>query len=360
MIAAVAVRTLYVGLVKVLGWLALLARTGAGKDAEILVLWHEVAVLRRQIGRPRLSWPDRAVLSALAWLLPHELRMHRIVTPATLLAWHRRLVRGRWSYPNRPGRPPVDDEIGELVIRSARENPAWGHRRIQGELLRLGHRAGAGTIRHHPAHPGEGLNRAGAPRRRPDLADLLTGAGRGVAGHRLNLRRDDQPAPAVRAVVMEVATRRLHILGVTANPTGRWRTQQARNLLQDVGERIGSFRFLIRDRDTKFTAAFDAVFASEGVDIVKIPPRTPRANRYPERFVRSVRAECTDRLLLYGERHTIGVLTEYAEHFNDHRSHQSLDQPPPNHDPAPVAPIDSPIRRRRVLGGVINDYKRAA
>ena len=357
-IASMTFRLLYLIFCQLFGWLGLLARVQASKNAEILVLRHEVAVLRRQVSRPRSSWPDRAVLAALSRLLPKH-RLHRFVTPETPLRWHRDLIKRRWTYPHRqPGRPSTVPALRRLILRMAAENPTWGYRRIHGELARLGQKVAPSTVWLL-------LKRCGidpAPRRTSlTWQQFLAAQAEGI------LACDFIHAETVLLkrlyvlFVLEVSTRRVHIVGVTANPTGEWVAQQARNLLMVLADRIEQLRFLVRDRDAKFTDAFDAIFASEGIRILRTPVRAPRANAFAERWMGTVRRELLDRTLIMGRQHLETVLSEYVAHYNQHRPHRSLDQGPPlGVIPPPAPEADLPVVRLDRVGGLIHEYAQVA
>jgi putative transposase len=267
-----------------------------------------------------MDWADRAVFAALVRRLPRSLRCHRLVTPNTILRWHCRLVRRRWTYPNRTGRPPIEDVLVTVVVRMARENPRWGTCGSRASCSSSaaagnGHRVGASTIRRilkrHRIPP--------APVRHTDTSWRQFLRAQAIGMLAVDFFYIDC-ALTLRCLyvlfVLEVGDRYLHVLGVTAHPDGPWTTQQVRNLLMDLGDHAARFRFLVRDRAGQFTASFDAVMADAGIAVVKIPPRCPRANCFAERFVLTVRTEVTDRMLIFGERHLRQVLAVYADHYN--------------------------------------------
>jgi putative transposase len=308
--------------------LVLRRRSDDGKEVEILVLRHELMVLRRQVARPRCTLADRVVLSALARVLPRDRRGSLFVRPQTIRRWHRALVRRRWTYRRATsGRPPTRAAVRELVLRLARENPTWGYRRIHGELTRLEIPLAASTV-------WAILKQAGiepAPRRATESwRSFLCAQASGIIAcdfltvDTVLLRR------LYVLVFIELATRKAYIAGVTAHPTGDWTTQQARNIVGAfTDERDRPIRFLIRDRDTKFTTAFDEVFQSEAIRILRSPARAPKANAIAERLVGTLRRECLDRLLIVDRRHLERALRAYVEHYNHHRPHRSLEQRPP-------------------------------
>jgi putative transposase len=323
---------------------------------------HEIAILRRPVTRPKPDWADRAdraVIAALTRLLPRHLRLHRIVTPGTLLAWHRRIVKNKWTYPSTTGRPPVPEKIRELVRRLARQNPRWGHQRIQGDLLGLGHRLGAGTIRRILAAAGL----TPAPRRAsPTWRQFLASQASGILScdflhvDTVFLRR------LYVFFVMEIQTRRVHILGVTAHPTGAWTAQQARNLLMDLGERAARLPVEVPDPrpPQQVHRGVRPGARRQRRENHQNAGRSPRANSFAERYAGTLRRECLDHLLVYGEQHLRRTLTEYARHYNEHRPHQSREQRPPLHEPGEAVDVTARITRRHVVHGLTNEYRRAA
>lgn len=350
---------------RLLAWLRLSRRDQAWRSAEILLLRHQVAVLQRQVGAPpRPTWADRALIALLLEIIPkrHRAGLRLFVTPETVLRWHRDILRKRWankSRRRRPGRPVTHRNVVRLVLRLAKVNPSWGYRRIQGELVGVGVGVAPSTV-------WEILTRAGIPpapqRAGPTWPQFLRGQARAIlATDFFTVDLLDGTSAYVLAVI-EHASRRIRILGVTAHPDDGWVTQMARNLLMDLGDHLEPVRFLLRDRDTKFTAAFDAVFAGAGVRILRSPARAPRANAIMERWIGSCRREVLDRRLIWNQRHLLQVLRDYEAHHNDHRPHRALGQAAPL-KPLPAGVVDLEtvrVRRTERPGSAIGEYALAA
>lgn len=344
---------------QVLQLLVLLGRSQRSKELEILLLRHELAILRRGKPRPGLRHADRVFLAALARVLPRELRPLFLVSPATLLRWHRRLLARRWTYPRHaPGRPPLQRELRNLSVRLGRENPHWGYRRIAGELQQLRFVVSSTTVRKVLLATGI----PPAPRRHGTTWRQFLR--QHAVGLRLLHGRNRVPAARLRLFFISLERRRIEHIALTSSPSGDWVAQHARNLTSDLVERGDTPpAFLVHDRDSKFGRAFDDVFRSEGTTIIRTPIQAPNANAYAERWVRTVRNDCLDRLLIVGHRQLEHVLRVYVQHYNQHRPHRSLDlQPPIQHAPATASalPPAQAIRRGDLLGGLVHEYSAAA
>ena len=337
------------------------------KDLEVLILRHQVDVMVRKQNHPvRPNRAEKTLLAVLVVQLKQATKrtigqlgeVIRIVRPATIIRWHKELVRRKWTYQskNRGGRPRIKQEIESLIVRLALENLRWGYAKIEGELLKLGVDISITTVRNV-------LDRNGilpAPVRFGSIG------WRTLMGHykdqllacdfftveTISLRTIDV------LVFIELGTRCVHLAGITCNPNGRWVAQQARQLVWKFEDNHISFRCLIRDNDKKYTNAFDTVFESLQTHIIPTPIRAPNADGYMERWVRTVREECLDHILIINETHLQRVLIEFLDYYNAHRPHQGLHQQSPI--PRPATAATGHVNRRKILGGIINDYSRTS
>jgi transposase len=365
----VLLRLAYLGVANVFALLRLLPCSDRDKDAEILVLRHQVAVLQRQLGDQRIRFQpaDRALLAALLHPLarPTLQRLRLLVRPDTVLRWHRDLItRGHAtvSRPRRNGRPRTQRSIRALALRLARENSGWGYRRVHGELLTLGVKVAASTVwailREAGIDPTPDrtattwatfLRSQATALLAADFIETVT-----LTGTRMYI-----------LAVIEHATRRIRILGATPHPTARWVAQAARNLVMDLQDAASSARYLIRDRDGKYPALFDAILADGGITVVRSGVQIPRMNAIIERWVRTCRRELLDRTLIWNQRHLLHALREYETFYNAHRPHQGIA------NTRPLAPLPKPItnpdelaqlriHRRDRLGGLLHEYEHAA
>jgi putative transposase len=332
------------------------------KDLEILVLRQQLRVLRRKTGRPRFTACDRVLLAAASRVLPRQRWASFLVTPQTLLRWHRTLVRRKWTYgkQRKSGRPPIDPQTAALVLRMARVNARWGCMRICGELRKLGIRVGATTIRTLLRRHGLGPS----PRRLgPTWAQFLRAQAEGVVACDSFTVETIWLKTLHVLFFIQLRTRRVVAAGVTAHPDSAWVTRQARNVVMDFGDQELPVRFLLRDHDAKFTRSFDDVFRSEGGQVLRTPIQAPKANAYAERWVQTVRSECLDWTLVLGRRHLVRILRAYVRHYNQQRPHRGLALAVPegrgqDRGSIPLRPRD--VRCRDVLGGLIHEYHEVA
>ena len=336
------------------------------KDAEILMLRHQLAVALRERPRApaRLTWPDRAWLALLAGMLPVDrlAEMRLIVTPGTILRWQRNIVRRRWarrSRRGRSGRPATHRKVRSVTLQLARENESWGYRRIHGELAGLGITVAPSTVWRILKDAGIGP----APRRDgPGWAEFLLSQAQGILA--LDFFTADllNGTKVYVLAVIEHGTRRIRVLGATENPAQSWVVQQARNLLMDLDDAGMSVKFVLHDRDASFTAAFNAVFQAAGARVIRSAVQAPRMNSIMERWIGSCRRELLDRTLVWNQRHLMTVLREYEDFYNTHRPHRTLNQAAPLRPlPDGVTGLDHfRVRRRDRAGGVIHEYRLVA